>query len=408
MQQHIEENSFDVIIVGAGMVGSTLALALAKQGLQILLLDKFAFKDNWQEKYDIRVSAITRASQYIFENLNVWDAIKEYACVYENMQVWDASGKGEIAFSCLDIGEPNLGFIVENRVIQRALFNALTMHDNIQIDTSATINTLHIEKNQAILTLENEQKRFASLLVGADGKRSWVRENANIGITAKSYSQHALVTVVETAQDHQNTAWQSFFPEGPLAFLPLYTKNISAIVWSVSPNRAKTLCNISTSDFEQQLEQAFPHLGKITIKEKRAAFPLGTHKAQYYVQERLALIGDAAHSVHPLAGQGLNMGLLDAASLANVIQQQQQKKRDIGLQYNLNAYQRWRKAENLVMLTAMDGFQRLFSPQPLLLQQVRNYGMSWFNKQTLIKKILIQYAMGFEGHLPDLAYSRFL
>lgn len=394
---------YDLIIAGAGMVGATLANALADSGLQIAIIETREPKTTWpEESVDLRVSAITLASQKIFEHLEVWPLMQHIrVSPFRNMHVWDAKGDGEIHFDSADVGAPQLGHIIENRVIQSALITRLRDYSNIKLYCPAHITRLQQQHGHIDTYLDDGTQLSAKLLVGADGGRSSVRQLAGIKTRSWSYQQQAVVSVVTTEQSHEQTAWQRFLPTGPLAFLPL-ADGRSSIVWSTTPEQAAHLLACDDSDFCHQLGTAFDfRLGHITATEQRASFPLQRQHARSYIQSRLALIGDAAHTIHPLAGQGVNLGLLDAAALAEVISDNIDG--DFGSLRSLRRYERWRKGDNLLTMSIMDGFKRLFGNSSVPLHWLRNSGLSLTDHLPPLKQLFIHQAMGHKRDLPHIA-----
>jgi 2-octaprenylphenol hydroxylase len=389
---------YDVIIVGAGMVGTAMAIALAQQGLSIALLNNSTPQLEWETNgYDSRVSAITRVSQNLFKQLGAWDGMESLrVSPYTDMHVWDASGKGKIHFDAADIGEPDIGHIIENRVILKALhlqWEKLTTGLSSSYWPASATHLVQ-EKDKISLTLDNAESLTAKLIIGADGGRSWIRKAAGISIKGWDYDHTAVVTTVKTELPHQHTAWQRFLPTGPLAFLPL-TAGMSSIVWSTSASHAKRLLDMEDERFAIELQTGIENtLGKIEYVAPRAAFPLRFFEAEHYAAQRLALMGDAAHIVHPLAGQGVNLGLADVASMNHIIHEAISQGRDIGSVTTLRKYERTRRADNRVTLIAMDGLKRLFSDEHATLQMARNQGMSLLDKLTPLKNMIIQQAMG--------------
>ncbi len=390
------QHQFDVIVVGAGMVGAALALALGRHDFKVALVDAHAPQLEWpQDGYDIRVSAITRASQQVFESLDAWSVMQaERISPYRDMHVWDAGGDGVIHFDSAEIGEPDLGHIIENRVIIKGLHQRLAEQKNITAFWPRRSTKLDLNASQARLLLEDGTELHARLLVGADGARSWVRQQAGISVKGWDYDQVALVTWVKPEMFHQETAWQRFLATGPLAFLPL-TEGYCSIVWSTSPAHAAQLQAMEPDRFAQELQAAFENkLGAIEAVGPRAMFPLRSFETQHYILPRLALVGDAAHTIHPLAGQGVNLGLADMASLVQVLIEAQQQQRDIGSEKILRRYERWRRADNRSMLLAMDGFKRLFSTDQSLLRWVRNLGLNLTDRSLPIKRLIMHQALG--------------
>lgn len=380
------------------MVGATLACGLAEEteNLSIAIIDANAPHFDWdKDSYDMRVSAITRASQTLFKTVGVWEKIVEQrVSPYHDMFVWDAAGKGELHFDSADMGETDLGHIIENRVIVKALHQRIAELKQIDLLCPAQLESIEFNANKTELRLKDNSKLSAALVVGADGARSWIRQQADIAVKGWDFDQAALVTTVKTEKPHQNTAWQRFLNTGPLAFLPL-SDGYSSIVWSTSPSEAKRLTGIPETDFAEELEQAFESkLGEIVSVANRAVFPLRLFETLSYVKPRLALVGDAAHTIHPLAGQGVNLGLADVASLIDVIVDAINDKKDIGDLKVLRRYERWRRADNRSMLVAMDGLKRFFGSELSIVKELRNIGLNITNKLTPLKNIIMQQAMG--------------
>ena len=396
---------YDVIIVGGGMVGACMAGALAQTPLRIALVEGRVFADNWSnEHYDPRVSAISRASQNILSALGAWETmVAERVSPYSAMHVWDACGRGEIHFDCADIGEPTLGHIIENRVILKGLLHALQEHNNVELLCPASPREMTQHPEHVSLYLDNGAVLQGKLLIGADGANSWVRIRAGISTRDYDYQQQAIVTTVKTERYHQDTAWQRFLPTGPLAFLPL-PDGYSSIVWSTGTEHAQQLLAMDDAEFKHALQQGIDNrLGEIISVDERAAFPLKSRHANEYIKPRMVLIGDAAHTIHPLAGQGVNLGFADAASLAEVLLDALAANKDIGQTAVLRRYERWRKGSNLAMLSAMSGFKHLFGNELPVVTQMRNLGLSLTNRSTPMKNLFIRYAMGLKGDLPKLA-----
>lgn len=393
---------YDVIIVGGGMVGYALACALGNTTLRVALVEANAADQQWSaDSFDLRVSAITRASQDFLNNLGVWQTIAaDRISAYQEMHVWDAGGNGNIHFDCADIGEPNLGHIIENRVITRALAQHASQLDNLHVYCPNKPRLLQLDAESAQLQLDDDRWLDATLLVGADGGQSWVRQQVGIAVDVRDYQQTAVVANVTTEHPHQHTAWQRFLPTGPLAFLPLTDKqnssrHISSIVWSTSAEQAERLCEIDEDTFKQELETAFAaKLGKILSVGPRARFPIRGQHASHYVKPHLALIGDAAHTIHPLAGQGVNLGFADAHCLARTIISAHDSHKPIGSFKTLRRYERSRRGDNLLMLEAMGVFKQLFSNNTPGLRELRNAGLNLTDRITPLKHFFMTQALG--------------
>jgi 2-octaprenylphenol hydroxylase len=400
-----QHSSFDVVVAGGGMVGAAFAVACAGRGLSIAVIEAREPRRDWPAgEIDLRVSALSRASQRILERLGAWGRIAELgASPYREMHVWDAVGKGSIHFDSAELGEQDLGHIVENRVIQLALWERLEASEDIELLCPAKGGEIALDEDSAVLDLEDGRRVRARLLVGADGRDSWVRDRVGIATQGWLYDQEAIVANVRIGEPHRETAWQRFLPTGPLAFLPLRDGRCS-IVWSVAESRARELMAMDEPGFRRELEQAIEgRLGRIGEIGPRGAFPLRLQHAKEYVRPHLALIGDAAHAVHPLAGQGVNLGFLDAAQLAASLDEALAKRRDIGGLWALRRYERARRGDNMLMLSAMDGFKRLFSTGNLPLAALRSAGLAAADRLTPVKRLFMQQALGLGSDLPPLA-----
>lgn len=395
----------DVSIVGGGMVGGALGCALAQQGLQVALVEQREPDTGWSpNEVDLRVSALTRASQRILENLGAWRRMSEMRISpYRGMRVWDATGSGSIQFEAAEIGEPDLGHIVENRVTQLALWEVLGEMSNVRRLCPGSVQRLELAGGRPWLELTDGRRVESRLIVAADGANSTVRELAGIATSGWSYHQHAIVATVLPEKHPAEIARQRFMPTGPLAFLPINDGRCS-IVWSTLPAQADILMGLDEPAFCRELEIASQRmLGDIKSVGPRGVFPLSLRHAQRYVSEGVALVGDAAHGIHPLAGQGVNLGLLDAAVLVDVLRDARERGRPLGSQFSLRRYERGRKGNNLEMLALMDLFKRLFSNDNQPLTLLRNLGLNLADAAGPVKQILVRRAMGLTGELPSLA-----
>lgn len=397
---------YDLVIAGGGMVGSTLTCALGHADLKIALLEGAPLERiRPSEETDLRVSAINRASQRIFAAVDAWNDMTAWrVSPFRDMRVWDAGGFGQIHFDSATLGEPLLGWIIENRVIQYALLERVRQLPAVELLCPAALETAWPEDAGGWRVRLTDGREFTTrLLVGADGAQSKVRELAEIDTRGWSYHQKALVANVRTAEPHQETAWQRFLPTGPLAFLPLHDGRCS-IVWSTTPEQADQLLALDEYNFAHMLTEAFERrLGEIVQVGPRGAFPLRLQHARAYVKPGLALIGDAAHVIHPLAGQGVNLGLLDAATLAEVLLDGLATGHEVGALRVLRRYERWRKSDNLPMLSIMDGFKRLFGNSLPPVRLLRNLGLNLTDAAGPLKNAMARRAMGLEGDLPKLA-----
>lgn len=408
----------DVLIVGAGMVGLTLANALAPSNLKIKVLEQravdlagltAAVKVQQAEGFDPRVSALTCASQQILTEVGAWPLMQSLrVSPYTGMDVWDGEGTGQIQFFAQELHEPCLGHIVENRVTLAGLVAAVQQHDNVEVLTNASLVSAQDQGRGRLLRLQDSREFQASLLVAADGAQSNTRRLVGLPMVEWDYNHQAIVTTVETEQPHQATAWQRFTDDGPLALLPLTDdqdgRHFCSIVWSTSPEQAKNLMAMDAEAFNAALTNAFEQrLGNILWSDQRMLHPLRQRHAQHYVAPGFATIGDAAHTIHPLAGQGVNLGLLDAAQLAEVLLEAAARGESLSDTAVLRRYQRLRQSENLKMTAMMEGFKRLFNSRQPLLQLARNMGMNLLNDMKPVKNHIVLEAMGLSGRLPAIA-----
>ncbi|ALR14619.1 FAD-dependent 2-octaprenylphenol hydroxylase [Vibrio natriegens] len=397
--------SVDIAIIGGGMVGLALAAAFKDSDLRIAVIEGSVPDDKLNELPDVRVSALSRSSETILRKLGAWQGIEQRrASPYYGMEVWEQDSFAKIEFDAQSMAQPDLGHIVENRVIQLALLEQVEKQDNVTLFMPARCATLAVGEQESWLTLDNGQAMTAKLVVGADGANSWLRRQMDIPLTHWDYGHSALVANVKTAEPHNHIARQIFTPHGPLALLPMSQPNMCSIVWSTEPDRAEHLLAMDEHEFNKALTSEFDaRLGLCGVVGARAAFPLKMRYARDFVVERVALVGDAAHTIHPLAGQGVNLGLLDAASLAQEVLALWNQGQDIGSKRNLRSYERWRKAESAKMIAAMQGFRDLFSGENPAKKLIRGIGLSLAGQLPGAKDEIMKRALGLKGDLPELA-----
>jgi 2-octaprenylphenol hydroxylase len=393
----------DVCIIGAGPVGLALACLLIRGGVTCLVADRTADPAT-HNRIDPRALALTPAARAILNECDAWSRL-EPATIggFQRMEVWDASGTGRIEFDSASLCLATLGYIVNQSDLESALRTALIdAHSNVI--PMADLERVEYAPDRIIAHGADGSQLIARLLVGADGARSRVRELAGIGFASHSYDQHALACTVQSARPHGQVARQRFLTSGPLAFLPLADPHSCGIVWSTTPEQARRLQLQDEATFRVQLAAASGHvLGDIVESGPRMVFPLQRAQAERYCRTRLALVGDAAHCVHPLAGQGANLGLLDAASLAEVLLESTRDGRDPGCLRTLRCYERWRRGENEIMIAALDGMQKLFGSGEPAMQRLRNAGLDLCDALDPVKHWLMARAMGRSGDLPAIA-----
>ena len=398
------KEQFDVVIVGGGMVGAAVACCLGGSNLKVAVIEhEYPQVFDASQPHDLRVSALSIASKTILETVGAWQGIEaKRLCPFKRMRVWEEAGDTE--FCSENIGHSELGYIVENRLTQLALLERIEDFSNIELICPAQITQLNYSlHSDSELILNNGRTLSTKLLVAADGAQSKIRQGVNLGVTSWDYDQQAMVIYIETAYPQQDITWQRFVVSGPQAFLPL-TGNFGSIVWYNSPDEIKRLKSLAPDVLKEELMATFPDcLGEVTRVISSTSFPLKRQHAQHYVKHGVALVGDAAHTINPLAGQGVNIGLLDAAALAEVIMDATKQGRNISDVSVLKQYEKMRHTENLKMMTVMDVFYQTFSNDFFPLKLLRNLGLGLAERVTPLKNKLMRGAMGLEGALPKLA-----
>lgn len=391
--------SADLVIVGGGMVGLALAAQLKDADCQIKIIEQSPPEALTRTGYANRVSAINPKSVAMLQAVGAFDLIPlEQRSPYQKMAIWEKDSFAELHFDCQDsqiksLGLEQLGFILENQQIQLALWQVVEKQPNVEFIFS-TPSQMGISENGVFLTLANGEMLSTKLIVGADGIHSWVRQQANLPLSWQDYGHSALVCKVKTAEAHQQTARQIFAPDSILAFLPLPDEHYCSIVWSLPPEQAEKLKNCDEVSFNKHLTTAFDgKLGLCEVQSERAIYPLTARYARNFAQARVALIGDAAHSIHPLAGLGVNLGFGDAISLAQSIKQSLEQGVDIGEYRQLRDFERARKAQAVKLLTAMAGLKTLFAGDHPLKKLARGVGLKLTDQLPLVKQLLISQAI---------------
>jgi len=401
-------HDFDVIIAGGGMVGACVAALLGAEprlaDWKVAVVEPAKPSPPRDGVVDLRVSALSRASERILRHAGAWSAIEGQACPYSDMVVWDAAarrdGRDTLRFSAAETGEPNLGYIAENQRVQWALYESPWLRPATQL--RAGLEGVEFDGDAARVTLSDERRYSCGLLIGADGGRSRTRELCGIARAGWSYDQVAIVAHLRTAEPHRATAFQRFLPDGPLALLPLRDGRVS-LVWTTTPREAEALLALEPAEFGRRVTEASDRpLGTLELDGDRAGLPLALWHSREYVRPRLALVGDAAHTIHPLAGQGVNLGFLDAASLVQVLAEAVASGDDPFALRALRRYERWRRSENALMLGLTDTINRVFGQKSVLVAGARRAGMALVAAQPLARRALVDRALGLAGDLPAL------
>lgn len=390
----MSSDNFDVIVAGAGLVGACTALALARTGFRVAMVEATAPRESSNSStgdYDLRVSAISPRSRSILQQLGVWQQLAdERVCYYEQMHIWHQHGQASVAFDAVDLARDNLGAIVENRLLQQTLHQACELESRIEWFMPDRIETLLANHAEGVeLRLDSGRHLAAGLLIAADGRYSPTRAMAGIDAQVGQYQQTAIVANVETEFPHRYTAWQRFLSTGPLAFLPL-ANGQSSIVWSCDNELATQLAGAADDEFCDALGEAFEcRLGRINTCSNRLSFPLSWHHCEHWVKDRVMLIGDAAHSVHPLAGQGVNLGFSDVEIFAAMVGDQSNSIP----QKQLRRYERQRKSETWLAGNSFSALKWIYGQDQKWVSQLRNFGMRVVDDTPWVKRALLKKAI---------------
>lgn len=384
----------EVTVVGGGMIGAACALGLAEAGFRVTVAEQQAPAPfDAQAQPDVRISAVSRASVDLLAALGVWDAVRSMRCVpYRALETYEAPGS-EVTFTAESLGLPELGYMVENRILQLALWEKVTAHERITCLCPAQLQTMTKQEGEWLLTFNSGEQIRSHLVIGADGARSQVRTLTGIGSRGWQYRQSCMLISVDTHGAQQDLTWQQFFPSGPRAFLPLFD-SYASLVWYDSPARIRQLSKLPMAQLQDEIRTAFPaRLGEVTPLAA-GSFPLVRHHAAHYVQDGIALIGDAAHTINPLAGQGVNLGYRDVDALLDVLIDARTCCEDWSSTVVLKRYERRRRPDNLLMQAGMDAFYLAFSNTLPGLQQLRNLALTVAQRATALKKLALKYALG--------------
>lgn len=413
------KTGFHILVIGGGLVGACMAALAASNrhfaDLRIAVLEAqppTIPPPDALEDIDLRVSAISRASERVLREIGAWQLLlRQHVCAYDDMVVWDAEGEprgsGSIHFSASESGEPNLGYIVENRRVLWSIYESAPFRNRVTL-LRGELAGLELEGDHAAAILSDGRRIEAAVIVGSDGAGSLSRKLAGIETAGWDYEQRAFVTHVRTEHPHARTAWQRFLPDGPIAFLPL-ADGRSSIVWTTTPEHAERLVSEAPEQVARELTLALDGtLGVVELAGPRGQFPLRLTHARSYCRERFVLIGDAAHAIHPLAGQGVNLGFLDSAALVEVLAEELDRGLSpaaLGERRVLRRYERWRKSENAMALGLVDGLNKLFGSRAGALGWARRTGLSVLEGSMLAKRFLMGRALGIRGEAPALVRS---
>lgn len=404
---------YDAVIVGGGMIGLTLATALGGTGLRIAVIDRDEPARAAASAYDGRSSAVAYASQRMLAAIGAWDGMRRAAEPILDIRVSDGDSLLFLHYDHRDLAggaggdAPPFGHIVENRAIRQALFGRVADLDTVDHLAPAVVVRIEREAGRAVVILRDGRRLSTALIVAADGRNSALRREAGIPVTHWTYPQTGIVCTVAHESPHRGVAHERFLPAGPLAFLPMTDDprgiHRSSVVWTERNALAKAMMALDDPGFSAELARRFgPSLGEIRVLGGRWAYPLSLLHAARYTDRRLVLVGDAAHAIHPIAGQGLNLGLRDVAALAETLVDAHRLGLDIGDGQALARYQRWRRVDNFVLMAVTDGLNRLFSNAIPPVRLARDIGLATVNRALPVKRFLMRHAMGTVGRLPRL------
>ena len=412
-----DKTDFDLIIIGGGLVGASLACALsqAESSLRMAIVEAFPFKSDdteYQPAFDARSVALSYTSKQVFEGIGLWSSINKLGvAAIKKIHISDRGHAGITRLNAEDENIDALGYVVETRVIGKALFDTLKKQKNITLIAPAKLKDFDLttEKASARIEIDGKDKVLtAKLLVAADGDDSVVRRLSGVRIRSREYDQAAVIANIATDQPHNNRAFERFTDSGPLALLPMAAtqdeKNRYSLVWTINRSEQEEMMSWDDRTFLLKLKERFgERAGQFLQVSQRHAYPLSLMRAREHVRERLAIIGNAAHTLHPVAGQGFNLGLRDVAALSQVIIDTLHENKDIGELSNLKIYADWRRRDHIQTAMATDGLVRLFSNNFLPLAALRNLGLLVVDLVPPLKKVFARHAMGFVGKLPRLA-----
>lgn len=395
--------TYDVAIVGGGAVGATQAAALAKFGFSVVVIDQLPLESVMKAYFDGRTMAISQGSSNIYRGIGLWSELEPHVEPILDIRVSDDHSPWFLHYDHRDVGSDPMGYIIENVILRRKLIEHCRSFENLEWKAPAQISEFRQESDADYLTLTTGEEIKARLCIAADGRGSAMRERVDISVTTRPYGQNAVVCMIEHELPHEGVAHEHFLPTGPFAILPMQGGHRSSVVWSIKEHLSQSLIEMPEEEFAHAMQQQFgDSLGKITLASKRWCYPLSVQFATTYIEKRFVMIGDAAHVIHPIAGQGLNMGLRDVAALTEVLVETARLGLDVGGYTCLEKYQRWRRFDNMVFIGATDSLTRLFSNDFRPLRMMRDMGLGIVNKTMPVKKFFMKHAMGLSGQLPKL------
>ena len=392
----------DIIILGGGLIGQTLAIALDHYGLRSAVVDPMPAEQTLSADFDGRASAVASASWRMLDMIGVGEALKPYGCAIHTIEVRDGPQKGALDFTTPSDDEP-LGTMVENRILRRVLRERIARAENVALHIPRKANEVARDAHGVRVTLDNGQTLAAPLLIAAEGRNSPMRTLAGIRVANWKYDHSAIISAFDHSINHNNIAHEIFYPAGPFALLPLQPGTRSALVWTVTAKDAPGVLALSERAFLAEVaKRSGGLLGDVTMAAPRSSYPLGFHHAAHITTERLALVGDAAHGIHPIAGQGLNLGFRDVAALVEVLVDGARLGLDLGDAQLLTRYERWRGIDTMLVSIATDGLNRLFSVPGRPASAIRRFGLGVVQKIAPLKSLFMAEARGMSGDLPKL------
>ena len=402
MAKQKAEHRVDLAVVGGGLSGLTLGIACASAGLSVAVVDREDPAATMAAPYDGRTTAVAYGSQQVLAGIGVWKFLEAEAEPIREIRVADGESPLFLHYDHRDLGTAPLGFIVENRLLRRGLHQRVRQVPGLDLRAPCRVESTEFSDGSALLRLSDGQTLRAALVAGCDGRNSPLREAAGIKTFGTNYRQTALVCTVRHELPHDGVAVEHFRSSGPFAILPMTAKR-SSIVWTERPDDAKRLLALNNADFTRELARRFgDHLGELTLDGERWSYPLSLLIAKRYTALRLALVGDAAHVIHPIAGQGWNLGVRDIAALAELVVDANRLGLDIGGGEVLRRYERWRRFDIMALVAVTDGLNRLFANDAPPIRLIRDLGLAAVNRAPRLKRFLMRHAMGTVGDSPRL------